>query len=98
MSQKPEKTAIFSILPWCKFHVSCIMISRERNVNKCADWLSTKSALVHGKSYNWHSLSIHQFTRILAKLPQKFLLAHGIIIIIIYLHTYNYIGKKIQER
>ena len=47
MSRKPEKTAIFSSSPWCKFLVSCIVIIAENeNVNKCADWSSTKSALV----------------------------------------------------
>jgi hypothetical protein len=49
MSRKPEKTVIFSSLPLCKFRFSCIMIIAEsENVNKCADWSSTKSALVSG--------------------------------------------------
>jgi hypothetical protein len=38
MSRKPEKTAIFSSSSWCKFLVSCIMISWERKCKQMR-WL-----------------------------------------------------------
>jgi hypothetical protein len=38
MSRKPEKTATFSSSPWCKFRVSCIMISWEQKCKKMR-WL-----------------------------------------------------------
>jgi hypothetical protein len=38
MSRKPEKTAIFSSSPWCKFLVSCIVISWERKCKQMR-WL-----------------------------------------------------------
>jgi hypothetical protein len=38
MSRKPEKTAIYSSSPWCKFLVSCILISWERKCKQMR-WL-----------------------------------------------------------
>ena len=83
MSRKPEKTAIFSSSPWCKFRVSCIMIGWERKCKQMR-WL-----VEHQICPCWLE-AVMQLIIILGKIYHSYFL--------FYFHLFLFLGRSVRVK